>query len=118
MKCEDTHVFSYNENRCVCPKETPFEFEGKCIRCVEPQYWNFINKRCENCPLGTHFSIESQGCEACPSQTPLWNGKYCVKCPENTVYDKQSGKCYGCPDGFRLRSDGSECVPALGEYSA
>lgn len=36
--------------RCVCPASHPYLFNGSCIECKAPKYWNHKNKACERCP--------------------------------------------------------------------
>ena len=50
-----------------CPSQKPY-FEGKCVACRLPSYWNVRQNKCKDCPTGQVFDPNTKTCT-----TPVGN---------------------------------------------
>jgi hypothetical protein len=97
MVCSPTYIFSKSKSACVCPSETPFEEDGKCISCDYPNFWNYDRKKCQACPSTYVFDKERRKC-VCPSSQPFDTGLACVQCLEPSYWDPNQRRCLQCPN--------------------
>ena len=52
-----------------CPSTRPF-FDGACVKCTLPSYWNAKQNKCKDCPPGQVFNVNTKTC-AIPTANSL-----------------------------------------------
>jgi len=44
-----------------CPSLRPY-FDGTCVKCALPSYWNVKENKCKDCPAGQVFNVNTKTC--------------------------------------------------------
>lgn len=132
LRCEETHVWNKDTQKCECPKSAPYEINGECIACNAPFEWKVDVNTCQlkvnNCAQPEALTTPTvQTCTSnfvwdnkvqqcvCPPNLPFNDGTKCLQCNLPQYWDHNLKQCLYCPQNqyFNTVSRTCEACPAV-----
>lgn len=94
--CPGNMILDTINLRCICPPATPLiSFNGTCVACNPPNYWDAVSRSCLNCT--------SNVCTGCPStfvvkvtSSNTNEPTYMCACPDSAPYVSYINTCITC----------------------